>query len=96
MRLRALTRNISVLRKALGQDAGGQQFIETVPKRGYRFTASIRDHEIGTQFRFETFNVTNTPQFAAPVGAYTAQNFGQVTRQFNSPREFQFGLKIKF
>src|SRR5262245_37484019 len=38
-----LARNISVLRKALGQDDGGQQFIETVPKRGYRFTASVRE-----------------------------------------------------
>jgi DNA-binding winged helix-turn-helix (wHTH) protein/TolB-like protein/tetratricopeptide (TPR) repeat protein len=36
-----LARNISVLRKALNQDAGGVQFIETVPKRGYRFTASV-------------------------------------------------------
>jgi hypothetical protein len=60
------------------------------------FTSSIRDHEIGTQFRFETFNVTNTPQFAAPTGAVSSQQFGQVTRQFNNPREFQFGLKIKF
>src|SRR3954471_8243200 len=38
-----LARNISVLRKALGQDTDGQQFIETVPKRGYRFTAQIRE-----------------------------------------------------
>jgi DNA-binding winged helix-turn-helix (wHTH) protein/TolB-like protein/Tfp pilus assembly protein PilF len=39
-----LARNISVLRKALGQDTDGQQFIETVPKRGYRFTAQVREH----------------------------------------------------
>lgn len=39
-----LARNISVLRKALGQDAGGQQFIETVAKKGYRFTADVREH----------------------------------------------------
>jgi DNA-binding winged helix-turn-helix (wHTH) protein/TolB-like protein len=38
-----LSRNISVLRKALGEDAGEQQFIETVPKRGYRFTAQVRE-----------------------------------------------------
>lgn len=38
-----LARNISVLRKALGEDAGEQQFIETVPKRGYRFTAQVRE-----------------------------------------------------
>jgi DNA-binding winged helix-turn-helix (wHTH) protein/TolB-like protein/Tfp pilus assembly protein PilF len=39
-----LARNISVLRKALGQEPDGQQFIETVPKRGYRFTAQIREY----------------------------------------------------
>ena len=38
-----LARNISVLRKALSEEAGGQQFIETVPKRGYRFTAQVRE-----------------------------------------------------
>jgi DNA-binding winged helix-turn-helix (wHTH) protein/TolB-like protein/Tfp pilus assembly protein PilF len=34
-----LTQNISLLRKALGETAGGVQFIETVPRRGYRFVA---------------------------------------------------------
>ena len=37
-----LTRNISWLRKKLGSEAGGNEhFIETVPKRGYRFTATV-------------------------------------------------------
>src|SRR5215468_11013413 len=36
-----LTVNISAVRKALGETPGGQQFIETVPKRGYRFIASV-------------------------------------------------------
>src|SRR5262249_8253470 len=35
----ALTRNISDLRKALG----GERYIETVPKRGYRFLAPVRE-----------------------------------------------------
>jgi DNA-binding winged helix-turn-helix (wHTH) protein len=34
-----LTQNISLLRKALGESPGGVQFIETVPRRGYRFVA---------------------------------------------------------
>lgn len=34
-----LTQNISLLRKALGESPGGMQFIETVPRRGYRFVA---------------------------------------------------------
>jgi Tol biopolymer transport system component/DNA-binding winged helix-turn-helix (wHTH) protein len=36
-----LARNISVLRKTLGDRANGNRFIETVPKRGYRFVASV-------------------------------------------------------
>ena len=36
-----LTQNVSLLRKALGESAGGTQFIETVPRRGYRFVAQI-------------------------------------------------------
>jgi len=38
-----LTQNISVLRRALGEHANGQRYIETVPKRGYRFVASVRE-----------------------------------------------------
>ena len=38
----ALAQNISQLRKALGNGAGGGSMIQTVPKRGYRFTAQIR------------------------------------------------------
>jgi DNA-binding winged-HTH domains len=33
--------NISQLRKVLGDDENGEHFIETVPKRGYRFTAQV-------------------------------------------------------
>jgi DNA-binding winged helix-turn-helix (wHTH) protein len=36
-----LNRIVSVLRKALGERAGGQKYIETVPKRGYRFVARV-------------------------------------------------------
>ncbi|MBS1794480.1 MAG: PD40 domain-containing protein [Acidobacteria bacterium] len=34
--------NIKVLRKALGDPAAAPQFIETVPRRGYRFIAEVR------------------------------------------------------
>jgi TolB-like protein/tetratricopeptide (TPR) repeat protein len=36
-----LDRNISTVRKALGEKATGQQYIETVPRVGYRFVARI-------------------------------------------------------
>jgi DNA-binding winged helix-turn-helix (wHTH) protein/tetratricopeptide (TPR) repeat protein len=38
-----LSVNISMLRKALGEANGGEKYIETVPRRGYRFTAMVRD-----------------------------------------------------
>ena len=37
-----INKNISMLRRALGEGDNGQQFIETVPKRGYRFIADVR------------------------------------------------------
>ena len=37
----ALNRAVSVLRKALDDNPAGQKYIQTVPKRGYRFTATV-------------------------------------------------------
>jgi TolB-like protein/Tfp pilus assembly protein PilF len=39
----SLTRNISSLRKALGESRGERQYIETIPWRGYRFVASVKE-----------------------------------------------------
>lgn len=41
-----LTVNISALRRALGEGTGGQQFIETVPRRGYRFLLPITERQV--------------------------------------------------
>jgi len=38
-----LTRNISVLRKALGESLDDHQYIVTIPSRGYRFVAIVRE-----------------------------------------------------
>src|SRR5258708_15128137 len=38
-----LARNVSDLRKALGEAANGQKYIDTVPKRGYRFVAGVSE-----------------------------------------------------
>jgi TolB-like protein/Tfp pilus assembly protein PilF len=38
----SLTSHISVLRKALTEGANAQEFIETLPKRGYRFVAPVK------------------------------------------------------
>lgn len=41
-----LSQNISVLRKALGQDPDNLTYIETVSKRGYRFVAAVKISEV--------------------------------------------------
>src|ERR1035437_8882106 len=38
----ALTRNISLLRKTLGDTGDEAAYIETIPRRGYRFVAPVR------------------------------------------------------
>jgi TolB-like protein/DNA-binding winged helix-turn-helix (wHTH) protein/Flp pilus assembly protein TadD len=38
-----LTNNVYALRKMLGEGENGRSYIETVPKRGYRFTASVKE-----------------------------------------------------
>jgi len=52
----SLARNISTLRKALGENPDDQRYIQTIPKRGYRFIPPVRtvpehaavlDHRVG-------------------------------------------------
>jgi DNA-binding winged helix-turn-helix (wHTH) protein len=38
-----LNKNIFVLRKVLGEWEGGREYIETLPKRGYRFVAPVQE-----------------------------------------------------
>jgi Tol biopolymer transport system component/DNA-binding winged helix-turn-helix (wHTH) protein len=40
-----LAQNVSLLRKTLGENRGEPQYIETLPKRGYRFIANVREVE---------------------------------------------------
>jgi TolB-like protein/DNA-binding winged helix-turn-helix (wHTH) protein/Tfp pilus assembly protein PilF len=39
----SLTRNVYVLRRVLGETSNGPQYIETLPKRGYRFIAPVEE-----------------------------------------------------
>ncbi|HWQ36556.1 MAG TPA: winged helix-turn-helix domain-containing protein [Blastocatellia bacterium] len=39
--------NVSALRKALGETPTNPQFIETIPKKGYRFIAAVTEQTIG-------------------------------------------------
>lgn len=46
----ALSQCIANLRRVLGDDAGRPQFIETVPKHGYRFIAPVEERQVRTHF----------------------------------------------
>jgi hypothetical protein len=57
---------------------------EFVPKEGMRL-----------QFRFETFNLTNTPPFAAPAAGFGSATFGTISSA-GLPRNVQVALKLLF
>ena len=42
-----LAQNVFTLRRALGETEGGKSYIETVPRRGYRFAAVVRETREG-------------------------------------------------
>jgi hypothetical protein len=48
------------------------------------------------QFRFETFNTFNRPEFAAPNVSPTSSAFGTISSQANVSRSIQMGVKLKF
>src|SRR5262245_14242598 len=52
----SLTQNISLLRKALADGGIDSNYIETIPKRGYRFVAQVTEHpELTTGTTFPDF-----------------------------------------
>src|SRR5215469_7239601 len=55
-----LARSVSVLRKALGDTQEGRSFIVTVPKRGYRFVACVREDVQGVSAADAALNAAET------------------------------------
>src|SRR5260370_16894812 len=43
-----LSQNIFILRKLLGDDHNGDSLIQTIPRRGYRFVASVKEIDATT------------------------------------------------
>jgi DNA-binding winged helix-turn-helix (wHTH) protein/TolB-like protein/Tfp pilus assembly protein PilF len=67
-----LTVNISLLRKTLDTTPDGQPYIETVPRKGYRFNALVTECEEDGESKYRKSNESVTPQSAGAVGASAA------------------------
>jgi Tol biopolymer transport system component/DNA-binding winged helix-turn-helix (wHTH) protein len=56
----ALNRTVSVLRKALGDSPSGPKYIETVPKRGYRFVAPVSESPVESSSSVVDLHLSST------------------------------------
>jgi hypothetical protein len=52
--------------------------------------------DLKLNFRAESINLSNTPQFAEPGTALTDPNFGVITNTLNDGRAFRFLLRLSF
>jgi eukaryotic-like serine/threonine-protein kinase len=78
----SLARNISILRRALGESPDDQRYIQTIPKRGYRFVAPVKiipndgvlvvQEQTTTQATFDV-EMTNTPTPFEPTAGSIAR-----------------------
>jgi len=59
-----------------------------------QFTLSRLREGARLEFRLETYNAFNHPQFGGPNASFQSGNFGVITNQANSPRQAQAVLKI--
>jgi hypothetical protein len=48
------------------------------------------------QFRWEVFNLANTPLFGQPNGNVTSGAVGSITTLSGDPRVMQFALRLSF
>jgi len=62
-----LSYNVSLIRKALGGNGEGKSHIETVPKRGYRFVADVREVRNGSEHLVQTLEVQRGRIEGAPT-----------------------------
>lgn len=80
-----LARNISMLRKALGDDSAASPYIETIPRRGYRFAAATTTDPSVTPGPGSAPSSLRWLWLAAPVCAIVA---GLVYYQFYVPSRY--------
>lgn len=77
-----LTQNVAVLRKALGEHSKQHKFILTIPGRGYRFVADVRevfprDEEINFEEDATESSTAEKEKFDAPIASPKIQKWGK-------------------
>lgn len=70
----SLTQNISSLRKVLEEGGGSRgKYVETIPKRGYRFVAEVRHVRVGVEAADKVPDVAATPEEWPPESSMPQQ-----------------------
>lgn len=77
----SLTQNISLLRRALDEAPGSRQYIETVPKRGYRFVADVRQLTVETHETTEHESVSTQLMIAAEIEEEVSEAPAAITQR---------------
>ncbi len=84
----------------LGNEGSNQQFGPHLRQADLSFykTQALGDSRYKLQFRAESFNISNTENFAQPVNDLNSTNFGQIlnTQQGFFGRQFQLALKVLY
>lgn len=88
-----LTQNIYTLRHALGRDENGNQFIETVPRRGYRFAGQLKVSPSSAGFEVgdpvgpnPSAQALNNDELPAPILDESPRSFVAAVETIQGPR----------
>ena len=79
----ALTKIIKEIRRALDDDANKPRYVETVPKRGYRFIGEVKEKSIQTASEIEA---TRVEQIVVEEKDKPSEETVGLTRQTAPPR----------
>jgi hypothetical protein len=60
------------------------------------FKSVMVRERVNVQFRAESFNALNTPQFNGPNTSFGSSSFGTISSQANFPRYLQLGLRVSY
>lgn len=91
-----VTNNVYALRKMLGHGENGESYIETVPKRGYRFTARVKELAPETLVvEKRTFTRVVTEETVADHSSQTAMIEAADTSVTDRPRDHAQRSKLQ-